>query len=321
MDNIPEMGDEADAPIIVPPPGQILRRAARTKIRKPGLPGDGGGHRFGSTRRGQSVRAATMEPRTSSDISSSGDSAESVTTTQRRRTFSDEGPTHRPDSLSEEAIFDAYVRDDDETPPSLITSSPHPPTVELPVPLQPQLEIQPALLEALGPVIQQPQPQRLLSPQASAEFQALPSRTPSPTEVVQPSPSPESSQSPLPYLFFPQRPVHQHITEKTKIRKVFSANGAAIREVRRMERKRSARPRKKRTQDSSGRCLAAVRRRNRTRIIRHQFMVVSLVGKPPKPSSVLPNPRHTFLPCLQCPRLVETRMQGIPSTWRGRSID
>ncbi|TRM65330.1 hypothetical protein BD626DRAFT_546847 [Schizophyllum amplum] len=39
--------DEADAPIIVPPPGLILRRAARTKIRKAGLPGDGNGHRFG----------------------------------------------------------------------------------------------------------------------------------------------------------------------------------------------------------------------------------------------------------------------------------
>ncbi|KAG8678287.1 hypothetical protein FRC09_019962, partial [Ceratobasidium sp. 395] len=50
-DALPDTTDEADSPIIVPRPGQILRRAARTKIRKPNLPGDGGGHRFPSTRR------------------------------------------------------------------------------------------------------------------------------------------------------------------------------------------------------------------------------------------------------------------------------
>ena len=51
MDDIPE-GEDDNNPIIVPRPGQILRRTARTKIRKPGLPGDGGGHRFNATRRG-----------------------------------------------------------------------------------------------------------------------------------------------------------------------------------------------------------------------------------------------------------------------------
>jgi len=33
MDNMPDPGEDADSPIIVPRPGQILRRAARTKIR------------------------------------------------------------------------------------------------------------------------------------------------------------------------------------------------------------------------------------------------------------------------------------------------
>lgn len=42
---------EADAPLIVPPPGSILRRSARTKIRKNSLVGDGNGHRFGPSRR------------------------------------------------------------------------------------------------------------------------------------------------------------------------------------------------------------------------------------------------------------------------------
>lgn len=207
------MGDEADAPIIVPPPGQILRRAARTKIRKPGLPGDGGGHRFGSTRRGSQAKAATVEPRTSSDISSSdhGDSAESVPTHPQRRTFSDEGHAQRPDSFSEEAIFDAYARDDDEeTPNPIMTSSPPSPTVDLPVLAQPQPGIQPALLEALGPVILQPQPQRLLSSQPPTEYQAPPSRTPSP-EASQPPPSTALTKSPSPPSFLsttPSPPAH-----------------------------------------------------------------------------------------------------------------
>lgn len=34
VDAVPPAGEDMDAPIIVPPPGQILRRAARTKIRK-----------------------------------------------------------------------------------------------------------------------------------------------------------------------------------------------------------------------------------------------------------------------------------------------
>lgn len=43
--------DEHDSPLIVPPPGSILRRSARTKIRKNSLLGDGGGHRFGPSKR------------------------------------------------------------------------------------------------------------------------------------------------------------------------------------------------------------------------------------------------------------------------------
>ncbi|KAK4050225.1 hypothetical protein OIV83_003546 [Microbotryomycetes sp. JL201] len=54
-----------DSPLVVHSPGQILRRTARTKIRKPGLGGDGGGHRFGPSRR---VRS------TSAEINSSGSS-------------------------------------------------------------------------------------------------------------------------------------------------------------------------------------------------------------------------------------------------------
>ncbi|KAG5653404.1 hypothetical protein H0H81_000691 [Sphagnurus paluster] len=219
MEEMPEMLDEADVPIIVPPPGQILRRTARTKIRKPGLPGDGGGHRFGSSRRGMPTRNATApaEPRTSSDISSSdhGESLESNSLDRRSRPFSEEGLNQRPDSYSEEtSIFDAYVRDDDDEeilPPVVITSSPPSLVTELPEEPQPPPE---ALLEALGPVIHHPQPQHLLSPQPPTEQTA--SRTPSPSEPVilvdhpPPTHSPPSVQSTTP------SPPPQHRKEKDK---------------------------------------------------------------------------------------------------------
>lgn len=227
MEDMPEIGDEADAPIIVPPPGQILRRAARTKIRKPGLPGDGGGHRFGPVRRGATAKSITppTEPRTSSDISSS-DHGDSIESSQRRRTFSDEGPNQR-DSFSEEAssIFDAYARDDDDDEddphaPVVVTSPPSPVMVELPE-SPPQPEIQPALLEALGPVLHHPQPQHLLTPQSSTEIQE-PSRTPSPSNSeASPTPPPLDVQpttaSPPAFLSTaPSPPAHHQRKDKDK---------------------------------------------------------------------------------------------------------
>lgn len=62
-----------DAPLIVPPPGQILRRSARTKIRKAGLVGDGNGHRFGPSRRVRSVSGTGSETAGDSDRESGGD--------------------------------------------------------------------------------------------------------------------------------------------------------------------------------------------------------------------------------------------------------
>ncbi|KAH0582883.1 Protein zds1 [Termitomyces sp. J132] len=201
MDEMPDM-DEADVPIIVPPPGQILRRAARTKIRKAGSSGDGGGHRFGGSRR-KPTRAQTVfvEPRSSDDISSS-DHGDSVELGPGERRSMHEGSAQRPESFSEEtSIFDAYAREDsdDSHTPVIISSSPPPAEIDLLEEPQPQpiSEIQPELLEALGPVIHQPQPQRLLSPQPSAEKQL--SRTPSPSEPPSPASSaerPSLSQSP-----------------------------------------------------------------------------------------------------------------------------
>ena len=55
-DDVPQ-GAESEAAVHVPRPSSILRRSARTKIRKSGLIGDGGGHRFAATRKGRMTAA------------------------------------------------------------------------------------------------------------------------------------------------------------------------------------------------------------------------------------------------------------------------
>ncbi|KAJ7252728.1 hypothetical protein B0H12DRAFT_1117568 [Mycena haematopus] len=207
LDDDVDLGDEADQPIVGA--GKFLRRTPRTRIRKPNLPGDGGGHRFGERRRGPSGRSATSPilQRTSSDVSSSdhGESVESVTA-RARTTFSEEGPPpDRPDSFSEEAlIYDAYARDEEDDlslpptlPPVLISSPPLTLTefADTPPPLLESPPLQNAPLVP-APVIHQPQPTRLLSPSPSEtpqqtrllspdSYQAqplAPSRTPSPSD-------------------------------------------------------------------------------------------------------------------------------------------
>lgn len=189
MDNIPDMPDEADAPIIVPPPGLILRRAARTKIRKSTLPGDGGGHRFGSARRTRAVTQA--EPRTSSDLSSndhvsSSEHDANAETVKRPRTFSNESMTSdghdvsQTDAFIDEAlIIDAYLCDepDDEAPStSLITSKPPLLSLSLPHDEPPPTHLENVEVSTPVLVLHHPQPQRLTVNPPSEE----PSRTPSP---------------------------------------------------------------------------------------------------------------------------------------------
>lgn len=211
MDNIPDMGDEADAPIIVPPPGQILRRAARTKIRKPGLPGDGGGHRFGSSRRGGSSRSSATSDRTSAELTESV-----LEPVPRRRTHSESAPL-RPESYSEEtSIYESYARDDDDQGLFSITPPPPEDTSEKVAEAPPV-----AILEALAPVLQHPQPQRLAVPEPAIEQSPEPSRTPSPVSVEAPSPvtpSPTQPQQPIQSLppapgpstpHHPQQPIYQ----------------------------------------------------------------------------------------------------------------
>ncbi|KAF9244669.1 hypothetical protein BU15DRAFT_86034 [Melanogaster broomeanus] len=207
MDNIPPMLDEADAPIIVPRPGQILRRAARTKIRKTTLPGDGGGHRFGPGRR-RGTTANVTEPRTSSDLSSNdhisseqGDSPDHI---RRPRAFSSESisseghTSRRPDSYSEEtSIYDAYVVEEPESEFSRSIESvitPHTPVLSLSLPLDESKSLSMGLSDGAAeppsayplpvPELQHPQPQRHSFGTPSEES----SRTPSPdTTTLVPS--------------------------------------------------------------------------------------------------------------------------------------
>lgn len=214
MDDISDMPDEADAPIIVPPPGLILRRAARTKIRKATLPGDGGGHRFGPGRR---PRAATQaEPRTSSDLSSSDHVSSSdhgdVTETGRRpRALSNESMTsdeHTSQTdvfIDETLILEAYLCDvPDGEAPSTSSLNSNPPLLSLslahdellPAQTEPNMD---ASTNAL--VLHHPQPQRLLSAPSEES-----SRTPSPdaptlassTEAIAASGLPQKIPSPVP---------------------------------------------------------------------------------------------------------------------------
>ncbi|KAG0705563.1 hypothetical protein DFH29DRAFT_905972 [Suillus ampliporus] len=195
MDNIPDMPDEADAPIIVPPPGLILRRAARTKIRKTTLPGDGGGHRFGPGRRPRA--AAQTEPRTSSELSSndhvsSSDHGDATETGRRPRALSNEsmtsdGHTSQTDVLIDETlILEAYLCDDAEIPS---TSSPNSNTPILslslahdeppPTQIEPKLDVStPGLRSRLETL--SPDASTLASSTEAIATSGLPQKTPSP---------------------------------------------------------------------------------------------------------------------------------------------
>ena len=201
MDDIPPMPDEADAPIIVPPPGLILRRAARTKIRKASVPGDMEGRGFSARRRRPTAKVTG--PRTSSDLSSNDHASEqgdSPEHTRRPRTFSnesitsDEHTSHRSDPYGEEtSIYDAYVREDAES--EIIRSmqllmTPQPPLLSLTLPADDPKSFpvdvapEPPLLHPTPePELQHPQPQRL---GLAAPIEDTP-RTPSPDTTLVPT--------------------------------------------------------------------------------------------------------------------------------------
>ncbi|KAI0259350.1 hypothetical protein BC834DRAFT_1045313 [Gloeopeniophorella convolvens] len=232
---MPDPGEDADAPIIVPRPGQILRRAARTKIRKPGQTGEGA-HRFNATRRGAGAKRDTPppipDPRSSSDFSASDDHSDGELP-RRQRVLSNESIDGaprlvRPESYSAEAfIFDAYTHGDAGEDDIKIVSpeshlrrsiSPPPPpaSIEVPEPVPP-LPVIPVPLAQPAPALpplQHPLPQRASSLVSSTPSEA-PSRTPSPPSAIpaEPvsharpvAPDPRPLQTPPPPVVAPPMP-------------------------------------------------------------------------------------------------------------------
>ncbi|KAL0565903.1 hypothetical protein V5O48_016115 [Marasmius crinis-equi] len=186
MDRVPDMADEADAPIIIPPPNSIVRRTARTtKFRKPSLAAAEGEALRGSSRR----RGTTRPGPPSRPSSDQGDHGEPVAH-KRVQSLSESTKDQRAsqDSFDEALIYDAYVRDEEEDKPlSTSVSLPKttsPPPTETAVPSTsttslPEPRPSPSLLDALGPILHTPEPQSVFAPQPSPE-QPPPPRTPSP---------------------------------------------------------------------------------------------------------------------------------------------
>lgn len=149
--NEPVLGDDADAPIFLPSPGSILRRTARTKIRKASLAGDGGGHRFAATRKGRTTAAPQYdmydedddprnrslgsdesEERSGEDaggvFASSAESHDDVEDSREEYYDAREGEAgweRRPSdsSVDEGMIFDAYASRGDTSRSSSISST------------------------------------------------------------------------------------------------------------------------------------------------------------------------------------------------------
>lgn len=207
MDDVPDTTDEADAPIIVPPPNQILRRTARTKIRKPNLSGDGGGHRFPASRRGSGrpERANSVDNVTSpiDDLSSSGHGEVEPSIIppppipRRKSREEPEDYENRRLTYSEEtSIYDAYADHPEEEKALLATSPPArgsldaipqiPPMPSIPpIPnIAPTQRDQPPAPAQAAPVLHQPTPQRHLASVLQQEHPPQPSRTPSPDAQV-----------------------------------------------------------------------------------------------------------------------------------------
>lgn len=198
MDDVPDIGDDADVPIIIPQPNQALRRSNRTtRVRKPGEAGE---RRHPASRRKSGGRAATIDvpARSPSDGSSSGHGDTEAfrippLPSHKVEEEADELQDNRRMTYTEESlIYDAYADSPDEKEPSPRHSGSPPPlptVVQQPVtpPLVPSApepspapSIQQPPLTQPQSILYQPQPQRHLSPTTSLSPTQVPSRTPSP---------------------------------------------------------------------------------------------------------------------------------------------
>ncbi|KDN40923.1 hypothetical protein RSAG8_07791, partial [Rhizoctonia solani AG-8 WAC10335] len=214
-DALPDNTDEADSPIIVPRPGQILRRAARTKIRKPHLPGDGGGHRFASTRRAQRTNSASAihspdDHRSESDHTTESDPHAQLQPSATLAPPEDDWHSDRPLSYTDEStIFDAYADRRDSMTSLASDEHPTPLPIDLalsiPAPAVTLVEHDPEPEPAVEtePELHHPAPQRHLVPVEQPQPQSQ--RTPSP--VRSQTASPASSDLHLPPSQTPAHPV------------------------------------------------------------------------------------------------------------------
>ena len=181
--DMPDLGDEADAPIILPKPGQILRRSARTKIRKHGQTGEGA-HRFQT--RSRRISDSRSPVNTHPD---QGPPPLDLDLTPGPGLNGPAGITTgaaRPESFSVEAfIFDAYALDDpadivpvlvSQPPPDDRTHSP-PSVTELEPQHPPHTQPHNIPIPPTPPPLHHPQPRPHLMPTNESQY---PLRTPSP---------------------------------------------------------------------------------------------------------------------------------------------
>lgn len=209
---------DSDSPLIVHSPGQILRRTARTKIRKAGLVGDGGGHRFGPSRRVRSASSDLGGAVDGDDESIGGntsvDSLESGEALQVASEIVDGDPGGRSlssspssDNQHEVQYFeDAPAIDMDDFPPTAIDGAwldqpvgAQPPSsvnLDAPLPPKPSSDASPARPPLHSPPSLAP-PASAPSP-ASADYDWSTHHQPSPQQQQLPPSQPYVPPPPLP---------------------------------------------------------------------------------------------------------------------------
>ena len=219
--DMPDLGDEADAPIIVPKPGQILRRSARTKIRKHGQTREGP-HTFQTrSRRISGPHSSPGSPHLDQEPQSQDFDPRLLPGSPPSPTIG----TARPESFSDEAfIYDAYAADDAaETIPVLVSQppmderSPSPPSI---IDFEPQ-QLPPIqqhnILTPLTPPLHHPQPRHHLSPTTEPHPS---SRTPSPdASSITPAEAPHRTSETYHSVPTPPLPPSQNRKEKDKNKK------------------------------------------------------------------------------------------------------
>ncbi|BGP41622.1 hypothetical protein JCM10449v2_005613 [Rhodotorula kratochvilovae] len=220
-----ELNDD-EAPIIVPPPGQILRRNARTRIRKASIGageggagvGFGGGSRFGSSRRAGRTSASSSTLDLEGAGSEGGHEPATPPASVEGPSVESEGEGSSPPS-SEQLHVDLApaaavgvvepapllpTKEEQAPIPQMVLDRPPADEEPAPLPLAPELAPAPAALEpaaAVSPPEPSPPPRHAISP-ASAEYDWATHHLPT---AQQPAPPPPPAPAAEPqYTVHPQ---------------------------------------------------------------------------------------------------------------------